>query len=284
MAVLNSIVNGELSKIISIQDRGFNYGDGLFETIALVNQQPVFWNEHYQRLLKGCEVLGIDCPAEQKLKGDIEKLIHLSRNINTAVAKIMVTRGNSERGYQYNDNLVPNVIVSLSAYPSYPSSYWEEGVKVKLCETRLSSQQQLAGIKHLNRLEQVLARNEWQDEYQEGLMANAAGNIIEAVISNVFIIKDNIVQTPLIINAGVNGIMRNIVLKLCKANGIMAVEDKISLEQVLAADEVFLTNSIIGIWPVKHINSQAYILGLITKNIMQFLIEDYSVDYATFSI
>lgn len=284
MAVLNSIVNGEVSNGISIQDRGFNYGDGLFETIALVNQQPVFWNEHYQRLLKGCKVLGIACPAEQKLNSDIEKLTHLSPDVNTAVIKIIVTRGNSERGYQYDDNLVPNVIVSLSAYPSYPSSYWEEGVKVKLCETRLSSQQQLAGIKHLNRLEQVLARNEWQDEYHEGLMIDMAGNIIEAVISNVFIIKDNMVQTPLIINAGVNGIMRNIVLKLCKANGIMVVEDEISLEQVLGADEVFLTNSIMGVWPVKQINSQLYTPGLITKNIMKHLTKEYSVDYATLSV
>ncbi len=284
MAVLNSIVNGEVSNGISIQDRGFNYGDGLFETIALVNQQPVFWNEHYQRLLKGCKVLGIDCPAEQKLKEDVKKLMHLSQDINTAIVKIMVTRGNSERGYQYSDNLVSNVVVSLFTPPSYPSSYWNKGVNIKLCETQLASQKQLAGIKHLNRLEQVLARNEWQDEYQEGLMADAAGNIIEAVMSNIFIVKNNVVQTPLIINAGVNGIMRNIVLKLCEANGIMAIEDKISLEQVLAADEVFLTNSIIGIWPVKQISSQAYNSGLITKNIMQFLIEDYSVDYATFSV
>ncbi len=284
MAVLNSIVNGEPGSEISIQDRGFNYGDGLFETIAVINRQPVFWNEHYQRLLKGCEILGIHCPPKQKLREDIEKLGHLTPDVSVAVIKIIVTRGNSERGYQYPDTLVANTVVSLSTYPCYPCRYWNEGVKVKICKTQLSSHKQLAGLKHLNRLEQVLARHEWQDEYQEGLMTDMVGNVVEGVMSNVFVVKDNVVRTPLIANAGVDGIMRNIVLKLCKANGIMAIEDKISLAQVLDADEVFLTNSIMGVWPVKKINSQSHASGLITKTIMKFLTEEYSVDYATLSV
>ncbi len=284
MALLNSIVNGELTLKISIQDRGFNYGDGLFETIAMLNRQPLFWVEHYQRLLKGCNVLGIHCPTEQKLKYDIEKLAQLSPNVSAAVVKIIVTRGNSERGYQYDDNLVPNVVVSLSTYPSYPSRYWSEGIKIKACETRLSTQKRLAGLKHLNRLEQIVARQEWKNEYQEGLMADVAGNIIEGVMSNIFVIKDNVVHTPVIINAGVNGIMRNIILKLCEANGIMVTVDEISFEQVLDADEVFLTNSIMGVWPVKKINNQFYTPGLLTKNIMNFLTKEYSVDYATLSV
>ncbi len=284
MAVLNSIVNGELSTQISIQDRGFNYGDGLFETMLLINHQPVFWDEHYQRLVKGCEVLGIRCPPEESLKGDIAKLWHLSPDVNVAVIKIIVTRGDSKRGYQYPDNIVSNVVIFLSTYPAYPVSYWNEGVKVKICETLLSSHKKLAGLKHLNRLEQVIARNEWQDDYQEGLMADISGNIVEGVMSNIFIVKDNLVRTPLIINAGVNGIMRNIILKICEANGIMALEDDISLKQVLAADEIFLTNSIIGVWPVKQINNRLYTARLATKNIMKLLTKQYSVDYAAVSV
>ncbi len=284
MAVLNSIVNGELSTQISIQDRGFNYGDGLFETMLLINHQPVFWDEHYQRLVKGCEVLGIRCPPEESLKGDIAKLWHLSPDVNVAVIKIIVTRGDSKRGYQYPDNIVSNVVIFLSTYPAYPVSYWNEGVKVKICETLLSSHKKLAGLKRLNRLGQVIARNEWQDDYQEGLMADISGNIVEGVMSNIFIVKDNLVRTPLIINAGVNGIMRNIILKICEANGIMALEDDISLKQVLAADEIFLTNSIIGVWPVKQINNRLYTARLATKNIMKLLTKQYSVDYAAVSV
>jgi len=284
MAVLNSIVNGEIGTKISIQDRGFNYGDGLFETMLLVNHQPVFWDEHYQRLIKGCKVLGIRCPSGESLKEDIEKLWHLTPDVNVAVIKIIVTRGDSKRGYQYPDNIASNVVIFLSTYPGYPVSYWNEGVKVKICETLLSSHTQLAGLKHLNRLEQVIARNEWQDDYQEGLMADISGNIVEGVMSNIFIVKDNLVRTPLIINAGVNGIMRNIILKICEANGIMALEDDISLKQLLAADEVFLTNSIIGVWPVKQINNRLYTTGLATKNIMKLLTKQYSVDYAAVSV
>lgn len=280
MALLNSIVNGEVTSEISIQDRGLHYGDGLFETIAFVNNQLVFWNEHYQRLLTGCKILDIQCPTEQSLKKGIEKLRHLNPDVKSAVIKIIVTRGDSERGYRSPEELESNVVILLSTYPDYPAACWNEGVKVKKCETVLSSQQQLAGLKHLNRLEQVLARQEWADEYQEGLMSDLKGDIIEGVMSNVFIVEKGTVRTPLIKHAGVKGIMRNIVLKLCEAHGIMVVEDEISFEQVLAADEVFLTNSIIGIWPVKQITKQTYMTGLITKNIMKLLIEKYSVDYA----
>jgi len=280
MALLNSIVNGEEASAISTQDRGFNYGDGLFETFLLLNGHAVFWDEHYQRLVNGCGALGIASPTEQRLKNDIDILYQLNPNVRTAVIKLMVTRGDSERGYHAEDNLSPNIITSISTYPSYLTEYWNEGVLVKKCNTLLSSQIQLAGLKHLNRLEQVLARQEWRDEFQEGLMSDVNGNIVEGVMSNIFIVKNETMSTPLIKNAGVNGVMRNIVLKLCEANGIMVVEDNLSNNKLVEADEIFLTNSIIGIWPVKRLENKSYPNKLTTK-IMKLLVEKYSVDYAT---
>jgi len=284
MALLNSIVNGKVISEISIQDRGFNYGDGLFETMIMVNHQPVFWGEHYQRLLNGCTVLGIECPSAKHLKNEIEQLCSLNPTVATATIKLILTRGDSERGYQCAEGAKPNIIISLFSYPDYSADYWREGIKVKFCQTRLSYQKRLIGVKHLNRLEQVLARQEWADEYQEGLMADTNGNIIEGVMSNVFIVKGDVVQTPLINQAGVDGIIRNIVLKLCEAHGIMVAEDEISQEQVLDADEVFLTNSLIGLWPVKQVGNKVYKTGLKTKNIMKLLMDEYSVDYAALHI
>lgn len=281
MALLNSIVNGEVASALSIQDRGFHYGDGVFETIAFVNQQPVLWEQHYQRLESGCKVLGIQCPTAFKLKNEIDKLNDVTVEKSNRVIKIIVTRGDSERGYKVTETTSPNIVLLLSTYPNYPEIFWHEGVKVKRCNTTLSTQKQLAGIKHLNRLEQVLARQEWNDEFQEGLMSSDDGYLIEGVMSNMFIVKDGSIITPCIDNAGVDGIMRNVVLNLCESNGMIARQDKLGFEQILDADEVFLTNSLIGVWPVNTIDAQSYSVGDITKRIMQLLIKEYSVDYAT---
>lgn len=281
MALLNSIVNGEIASSISIQDRGFHYGDGLFETLALVNQQPVFWMQHYQRLSSGCQRLGIQCPTESELKRDIDKLNDTTVDIPHSVLKIIVTRGDSDRGYKADEKSKSNIVLMLSTYPKYPKQYWHEGINVRRCKTTLSTHTQLAGLKHMNRLEQVLARQEWNDEFQEGLMSDDKGYLVEGVMSNLFIVKNKSIITPCIDKAGVDGIMRNVVLNLCESNGIIAKQDKLSLEQVLDADEVFLTNSIIGIWPVNKIDAQSYSIGDTTKLIMQLLKKEYSIDYAT---
>lgn len=281
MALLNCIVNGEVTSSVSSQDRGLHYGDGLFETIAFVNQQPLFWEAHFQRLLNGCQKLGIVCPTDSELKSTLNKLTKTATDKLNLVIKIIVTRGDSERGYQLAKNSRPNIVLLLSTYPEYPKMYWEEGVKVLRCQTSLSTQKQLAGLKHLNRLEQVLARQEWNDEFQEGLMLNDDGQVIEGVMSNLFIVKDKSVITPSLENAGVNGIMRNVILNLCESNGIITTQDTLSFEQVADADEVFLTNSLIGVWPVKKIDTWSYSVGDTTKHIMQSLIKEYSIDYAT---
>ena len=281
MALINSIVNGEITSSISIQDRGFHYGDGLFETIAFVNQQPVLWEQHYQRLSSGCQILGIQCPTESELRNDITKLNEATVDNPDSVLKIIVTRGDSDRGYKVAQESKSNVVLLLSTYPKYPPQYWHEGINVRLCKTTLSTHTQLAGLKHLNRLEQVLARQEWCDEFQEGLISDDKGYLVEGVMSNLFIVKNKSIITPCIDKAGVDGIMRNVVLNLCESNGIIAKQDKLSSEQVLDADEVFLTNSIIGIWPVNRIDTQSYSIGETTKLIMQLLKKEYSIDYAT---
>lgn len=284
MALINSCVNGEVSSSISIQDRGFNYGDGVFETIAVINQNLIFWKQHFQRLILGCNALGIQCPTELELNADIDKLLNVNIDITALVIKIIITRGNSERGYRISEKSESNVVVLLSSYPVYPSSFWLEGIKITCCKTILSKQKQLSGVKHLNRLEQVLARQEWDDEFQEGLMSDEDGYVIEGVMSNLFFVKNNSIVTPCIENSGIDGIMRNVVLNLCESSGIIVKQDKITLEQVLDADEIFVTNSIVGIWPVNTIDKHIFSIGVTTKKLMTSLIKEHLVDYAALSL
>ena len=284
MALLKALVNGDFSSGVSVNDRGLNYGDGAFETIAYTNGNAVFWERHYKRLKKGCDILGFDCPIENDLLKDIKKITETDGSTDNAVIKIIVTRGESERGYKPSEHTTPNVIVSLSAYPLYPSAYWKDGVDIKKCTTNLSSQKKTSGIKHLNRIDQVLARREWDDEFQEGLMLNENGHVIEAVMSNVFIVEDKKIVTPIIKGSGVKGIMREVVLNICETSGIMVLKDKLTLERVLKADEVFLTNSLIGIWPVKRIENTQLEVGSLTQEIMQSLKNKYMVNYASLSL
>lgn len=280
------MVNGKPQSTISVMDRGFNYGDGVFETILLVNNTPVLLEEHYKRLSGGCDALGISCPDKNALAKQIKELICSDNSDLNRVLKIIITRGESERGYKIAEQNNITIVMQLSQYPEYSKSYWAKGVDVQLCHTRLSGNKKLAGLKHLNRLDQVLARKEWNNEYQEGLMLDESDNIIEGVMSNLFIVEKGQLITPLIERAGVRGIMRDSVLKLCESDGIMFSEDSLSFKRVLSADEVFLTNSLIGVWPVRKIDTQEFTVGTktITKRIMQLLTTSHLVDYAASAV
>ncbi|MEE8386937.1 MAG: aminodeoxychorismate lyase [Acidiferrobacterales bacterium] len=251
-----SLVNGKMADHVSINDRGLQYGDGCFETIAVQHGQALLWDEHMQRLETGCARLGI------KLNGITEKLAHeaekLVRDTPTGVLKLIITRGQGGRGYRPDQALNPTRILSLTPWPQYPKDYRAEGIAMRLCDTRLSENKTLAGIKHLNRLEQVLARSEWQDDYQEGLMLNQAGYVIEGTMSNIFMQIENEVITPAMENCGVAGVMRDVILhKLSDAN-IVCQQSRIDLESLYQADAIFVCNSLIGLWPVTSLENKSF--------------------------
>jgi 4-amino-4-deoxychorismate lyase len=260
-------VNGEISEHISISDRGLQYGDGVFETIAVHHGQPLLWQQHIARLLDGCERLGIG-PAP-----DAESLRHhadeLCADAQQAVLKVLVTRGESGRGYTIPAQCRPNRIVMLSSWPTYPREYADTGVDVRICDTRISRNPTLAGIKHLNRLEQVLAQSEWQSEYAEGLMLDEEGNIIEGTMTNLFLCSQGTLLTPDLSQSGVTGIMRAVVLDGAKEMSLPYEVTSITRELLDSAEEVFLTNSIIGIWPVRRIESIQYDVGDTTRRLQK---------------
>jgi len=262
-----TLVNGQYCETISTDDRGFNYGDGVFETISVRNGKPLFLQQHLQRLEKGLDKLTI--PKElSALSDDIERLLADTTVIPDAVLKIIVTRGNSLRGYKPEHDAPSNRVVSISS--ALQSRFPDKGVTLRLCDSRLSLNPALAGIKHLCRIEQVLARSEWTDPaIHEGIMLDINGRVVEGTMSNIFLIKDSKLYTPNLEYCGVSGIVRGLILdSIAPTLSLEAYIEYISLENLLDADEVFISNSLIGIIPVETVVDRHYTSSIWTEKII----------------
>ena len=266
MSSVNLLVNGVVADTVSARDRGFQYGDGLFETIAVHRGTPLLWERHAQRLLASMVRLDMPPPETALLRAEADQLC---RGVERGVLKIILTRGVSSRGYRPDASTSATRVLSLSPWPDYPPSWSGEGVAVRLCQMRLASQPRLAGLKHLNRLEQVLARAEWDDEYAEGLMQDESGNIVEGTMTNIFLVEGATLCTPDMTRCGVEGVMRGAVLEQAGRLGITCRVGPVTAIQLEQADELFLTNSLIGLWPVRRIENRSYTIGQTTRKIQQ---------------
>mgnify|MGYP001548872093 CR=1 FL=1 len=250
------IINGIPSVTVSIHDRAFQYGDGLFETIAIVDGKPALLERHLQRLKKGLHVLGFPPLDNAALANDIK---HHSGFFSDAVLKLIVTRGESKRGYKAPEQVSPTIVLSFSERNNQPEQLYKTGISVRLCQSPVSINPKLAGLKHLNRLDQVLARSEWSDnEITEGLMCDPDGNVIEATSANLFLWKDNELLTPDLTRCGIAGVVRDLVMDIAQALDISCVIKEISIPDCQEADALFLTNSLIGILPVSSFETITY--------------------------
>ena len=268
-------INGDEQVNFAVADRGLQYGDGLFETLAAFDGSCPWFSAHYQRLAAGCERLAIPLPNKEIMLREVNQA---AEGQHKAVIKILLTSGRGGRGYRRPDVLEPNRIVMRHDWPDYPDAYWQEGVALKLCHTRLGCNPALAGIKHLNRLEQVVARNEWQGtEYAEGLMCDMQGHVIEGTMSNVFVVRGNALATPSLTACGVDGVMRRWVMQTAKDLNMEVQQTALSVTDIKQADEVLLTNSLIGLWPVKTFESSHYQAGSVYQALLKYLLKDYPV-------
>lgn len=269
MSPLACRINGVDGTQNDVSDRGCQYGDGLFETIAVKQGKAEFLDEHLQRLVEGARRLAISCPSSQQWQADIDALI---KGQNQAVLKLILTRGQGGRGYASPEEPEVTRIAMLYPWPRYPSQNREQGVNVRFCATPIAIQPVLAGLKHLNRLEQVLARNEWRDNsITEGLMQDIHGRVIEGTMSNLFLIKDDALHTPDLSGCGVNGIIRQQVIKLAKERQIPTVTGEYRREDVESADGLFLTNSLMGICPVRQVEGTRFDIPLIIRQLQEAL-------------
>ena len=264
-----AIINGRMTDCVAPTDRGLLYGDGLFETIAVVEGEPGHWQQHLQRLRAGCARLGIEAVDELLLAEECRQLVD---GVGRAVVKIIVTRGSGGRGYRVPARPAPTRILQLHDWPELSVLCAQQGVAVRICDIRLGHNPRLAGIKHLNRLEQVLARQEWDDTgIMEGLLLDSVGNLIEGTMSNLFLVKDEVLLTPDLQRCGVAGIMRSQVLELADQLSIHAEICQLGMADLHEAGEVFICNSLIGIWPIIAIDDRNYTRGTTTSRLQDLL-------------
>lgn len=243
------LVNGQPSDSIAADDRGLAYGDGLFETIRVHAHRMLLAEAHLARLARGADKLGIPC--------DLDSIRHwlaaaVASAAPEAVLKLVLTRGSGGRGYRPPENPAPTCIISTHALPELPAAVLQTGAAAFLCRQRLAHQPELAGIKHLNRLEQVLASREFAFHHAafEGLMADHGDLLVEATRSNVFVSLDGKWLTPDLSRCGILGVMRQHLLD--HFAGAVQVAD-IPLQDLRRADEVFVANSVFGVVPLTRV-------------------------------
>ena len=249
------IINGLPGDSISASDRGLMYGDGVFRTVLLRQGNPLLWLQHYHKLQHDCAGIGIKCPSIQTIESDLQQLLQSRTEQDSAnIVKIIITRGSSSRGYAPAVNPLVTRILSIHPVPDYPANFVNQGIKVHLCKLRLGHQPRLAGIKHLNRLENVLAAAEWNDaEIAEGIMLDQGEHIIEGTRSNLFLVRNGRLYTPDLSRCGVAGLQRERVIDFARQHGIVCKITELTMDDLLAADEIFMVNSVIGLWPVREL-------------------------------
>ena len=266
------LVDGTESDTLDVRDRGLQYGDGLFETLAVRDGEPRRWAYHLERLQAGCRRLAIPAPTETNLTDEAERCC---TGVERGVLKVLVTRGSGGRGYRPPAEPHPRRLLMAAPWPDYPDAHWTEGVRLRYCDTPLGESPALAGLKHLNRLEQVLARAEWDDPaIAEGLMRDPAGRVVDGTQSNLFWVRDGVLHTPALMRCGVSGVARRLVLEHAEVHGIpFSVDDETYPADLDAADELFVTNSVIGLWPVRELAGRTYRPGPLAQRMAAALDE-----------
>lgn len=268
--LLASWIDGQPAASLPVDDRGLAYGDGLFETMRVRAGRIHLLDGHMQRLMRGCDALRLRVDPlvlQDEVHAYLRSQVEAGRSDCTI--KLLVTRGSAGRGYLPLPEAVPRRL--LLTYPpnSHAIANARDGVVLFECSQRLGLNPALAGIKHLNRLEQVLARAEWGDDlaYAEGLLRDSDGRVIEGCMSNLCLVVDGTLVTPRLHRCGVAGVMRGFLLARALTLGIPVSERDVSREDLDAADEVFLCNSHFGVWPVKAIGMRRWQAGALTRRL-----------------
>lgn len=262
-----SWVNGQKTTQLSTFDRSVHYGDGFFTTILVMQNRLYNWSAHWWRLQNSAKQLGFPVLIDLEIRTLIESAyVDFTReNISeTPLAiKLIISRGTGGRGYQALEQPNVTTIVQISPHPVFKEGAdlktMQTPIELGLCKTLCAIQPSLAGLKHLNRLENVMARNELHGTtFTEALMLNAYSEVVCATQSNLFIIKGNQLITPRLNNGGVAGTTRFQMPKIAKACGFDYHEQVLSLQDIREADELFLTNALRGLMPIKQFQQAHY--------------------------
>lgn len=260
-------VNGKQQQSVSITDRSFQYGDGCFTTILVKYGQPLLLHAHKERIDLTCQKLFMSPPEWNNVEEWIEAAINASGHQTLALSglKIHVSRGSGGRGYSPKGVGNAQVTIQTFAYPSHYELWQSEGIKVGVSSTRVGFNPLLAGLKHNNRLEQVLIKKEIDDtEYDDNIVLDIYDHVVEMSAANLFWITNNELYTPDLSNSGVAGIKREQVLAYAKQHQLVINIDHFSINEIFKADEVFITNALHGVVPIIQINKEEFTIGAIS--------------------
>ncbi|MBI5125148.1 MAG: aminodeoxychorismate lyase [Planctomycetes bacterium] len=282
-ASLHVFFNGDMvleeEALVSVRDRGFLYGDGVFETLRSYNGRPFLIEDHLQRLASSAQVLGI--PLRYGLEGlrsAVENLLRLNR-LTDALIRVTLSRGESPHyGLQPPETPQPTLIIQTHPFRPHPEESYRQGVRLAISAYRRSTTCPLARHKTANFLAGIMARQEaarrWHSTQgvQDALFLNTEGQVCEATVSNIFMVESGRVVTPSLQANILPGITRKKVLEICQGEGITASEELFGTERLFQANEVFLTNSLMEIMPVSCIEDKRVsktIPGKITNRLME---------------
>ena len=267
------LVDGAARDTIDVRDRGLAFGDGLFETIAVVRGTILNWSDHRERLSAGCAQLDIPCPDPELLS---QEILSVAANHARSVVRVTVTRGLGGSGYTPPRQPAPTRIVARRAWPDHYAAKGTHGIRIGVASHPLSINPRLAGLKHLNRLDQVLASREVDRAFwDEALMRAPDGRVIEATRCNVFAVLDDELVTPALDTAGVRGVMRKNVLAVAGSLDLAVRERTLYLADINRSSELFLCNAIAGIWPVVALlgeQPRTFPVGMTTTTIRDLLV------------
>ncbi|MBR7889934.1 aminodeoxychorismate lyase [Marinomonas sp. A79] len=262
-------VNYQRESQLSITDRGFAYGDGLFETIRTSSQCFFQLDDHLSRLFRGLKKLGMPFTLDQKqhlthfLYETVLPFIH-----QDSVVKIMVSRGSGGRGYLPPEHCEHSIVIGILPAPDY-SAQAKKGVSLSISPVPVNQNRFLAGIKHMNRLENVMAKRYLTSPDFEAVMLDGNGNVIECIQSNIFWFRQGVLCTPSLSQAGVQGTYRSGILSR-QSHYLTHVSD-FSIKALLSADEVFISNSLMGIVPVTRIEKTTFPIGVHTLTLQKIM-------------
>ncbi len=256
-----AIINGKEQSNISIFNRNFQYGDGLFETCVVKNNQILFWEKHLSRLDIGCRKLKIKNIEEEIWLKDIKKALSLTSKKN-CVLKLILSRGNSQRGYSYPDDILQVRVVIVSEMKNVQA---KESFSLEYASSGYHSNPNLAGIKHCNRIEQILARSSLKRD--EAIMLDENQNIISVTQGNIYFIFGQSLVTPKLDRCGVIGSRRSLILELAESIELNVEQGNVSMNDAKKADEAFISNSIMGIQSVNSIEKYQLPKKMITEQI-----------------
>lgn len=277
-----ALINGNFTTSVEIFDRGLMYGDGLFETVRVVKGVAPLWPYHCQRLALGCSRLGID--IDQALFGRLWEYLQrviakAGRETETCVVKIMITRGSGGRGYKPPSHVNPTEIVICYPPVVNPEVNLSKGISVSVCNHRLSENPALAGLKHLNRLDQVIASGELDESVAEGIMLDQKGNVIEGTKTNILFFDKKRVITPKTTVCGVEGVVRRFLFDNLAKVGLEGRVEEVALSDVDKFDGMAVTNSVIGLWPVQNFNGLDLRISPVIEIIKRLFKEELMFEY-----